>query len=204
MSDLDPEIQLLQVAQTDQLDIEIILEVTLVLRSLDELLELSSESQDVFVSGGSANAEIVSLFHRLAAGYVLDPEGVCDVVWDLDSLVRVDAAENRVHERDSLNDEGYVLDVDAITDIVGVFDEEEDDAGEELCHCTSNSERKTGKCRPKLCCAARESSTEESRVDQGNSDQHDEAENVVENSDSVADVLHAGGSVLAVLTKANH
>ena len=67
MSDLDPEIQLLQVAQTDQLDIEIILEVTLVLGSLDELLELSPQSQDVFISGSSADTEVVLLFHRLAA-----------------------------------------------------------------------------------------------------------------------------------------
>ena len=87
MSDLDPEIQLLQVAQADQLDIEIILEVTLVLRSLDELLELSPQGQDVFVSGGSADAEVVLLFHRLAAGYVLDPESVCDVVRDLHCFV---------------------------------------------------------------------------------------------------------------------
>lgn len=98
MSDLDPEIQLLQVAQADQLDIEIILEVTLVLRSLDELLKLSPESEDVFVSGGSADAEVVLLLHWLAARYILDPEGVCDVMWDLHSLVRVDAAEDRVHE----------------------------------------------------------------------------------------------------------
>ena len=125
-------------------------------------------------------------------------------MWDLHGFVGVNAAEDRVHERDSLNDEGYVFDVDAVTDVVGVLDEEEDDAGEELGHCATDSESQTSESRPELCCAARESSTEEGRIDQSNGDQHDEAENVVENSDSVADVLHAGGSVLAVLTKANH
>jgi hypothetical protein len=204
VSDLDPEIQLFQVAQADQLDIQIILEVALVLGSLDELLELSPESEDVFVSSGSTDAEVVLLLHGLTARYVLDPEGVCDVVRDLHGFVRVDAAEDRVHERDSLNNERYVFDIDAVTDIVGVLDEEEDDAGEELRHRATNSKSKTSESRPKLCCAARESSTEEGRVDQSNSDQHDEAKDIVENSNGVADVLHAGGSVLAVLSKANN
>ena len=128
MLDLNAQVQLLQVAQAEQFDIDLGDEVPLVLRRFDELLELCAQHEDISVGGLCADGEVVLFFHRPAARHVLDPKAVSDVVRDLNGLVAVDAPEDGVHEGDPLDDELDAVDVDAVADVVGVFDEDEDHA----------------------------------------------------------------------------
>lgn len=148
MLDFHAQIQLLQVAQAEQFDVDLGYEVPLVFRRFDELLELCAQHEDVGVGGFCADGEIVLLFHRSAAGYVLDPEAVSDVMRDLNGLVAVDAPEHGVHKGDPLDDELHTVDVDAIADIVGVFDEDEDYACQKLCDSAADSEAQCGECAP--------------------------------------------------------
>lgn len=67
-----------------------------------------------------------------------------------------------------LNDELLFLDIDPIADIIGMLDEEEDAAGEELCHRFTNAEGQTSNRCPNLCSMARKSLAEEQRVEKSN------------------------------------
>ena len=71
--DLDSEVQLLEISNADQLNVHIILEVTLVLRRLNELLKLSAQSQNIRIARSRAHTKVVLLFHRLTARDVLNP-----------------------------------------------------------------------------------------------------------------------------------
>jgi hypothetical protein len=89
------------------------------------------------------------LFHCFASGDVLDPESVEDDVWDLNHFHCVDAFEYCEEEGDLLYDEVFLCgayNVDAVADVVGVFDEEEDAGAEEFlgCYCEDEGEGKEG------------------------------------------------------------
>lgn len=204
VSDLDSQVQLLEIPNTDQLNIHIVLEVTLVFRCLNKLLQLSTQSQDIRIARSRGNAEVVLLLHRLAARDVLDPQSVGDIMRNLHCLVGIDTAEDRIHKRDAFDNERNIANIDAITDIVRVLDEKEDDTGEEFGDGTANSECETSKRRPELRCAGGECCAEEGGVDQSNSNENDEAKDVVEYVNRVADVLHAGGAVLAIFSQPNY
>ena len=73
VSNFDSEVQLLEIPNTDQLNVHIILEVTLVLRRLNELLKLSAQSQNIRIARSRAHTKVVLLFHRLTARDVLNP-----------------------------------------------------------------------------------------------------------------------------------
>lgn len=200
VSNFDSEVQLLEIPNTDQLNVHIILEVALVLGCLNELLQLSTQSQNIGIARSRGDAEVVLLLHRLATRDILDPQGVGDVVRDLHCLVGIDTAEDRIHERDAFDNERNIANINAVTDIVRVLDEKEDDTGEEFGDGTANGECETSESRPELRCAGGECCAEEGGVDQGDSNENDEAKDIVEHVNRVADVLHAGGAVLAVFS----
>ena len=62
-----------------------------------------------------------------------------------------------------------MINVDAVTNIVGMLDEEEDTAGQELRDCAADCECKACERCPELCSLGRESLAEESGVDEGDS-----------------------------------
>lgn len=71
----------------------------------------------------------------------------------------VDALEDCEEERDLLDDEEFLRrwadDVDAVTDVVGVLDEEEDAGAEKLLCCGCEDERE-GEQRRSRCCKSRD------------------------------------------------
>ena len=62
---------------------------------------------------------------------------------NLENAIVVHSLEYGVHQGDVLDDKFLLVDVDAVTDIVWVLDEEEDAARQELGDCAANSECQT-------------------------------------------------------------
>lgn len=116
--DFDPQLELLHVADADELDVEVGLEVALVLRRGDKLAELVAQRLDVFGAGGGCHVQRQTLLHRRTTADVLDPERVGDGVGNLHGLVGVHAAEDGVHQADTFHNELDLSDVDSVTNIV--------------------------------------------------------------------------------------
>ena len=127
--------QLVQVADAADADGDVGLEVAVVLGRSDEFLHLLAQQLDVLERGIERHVDIDDFAHGLAPGNVLDPEVVQGDVGHLDDLVLVDAGEDGVQEGDPLDNELLLLgahDVDAVADVVGVLDEQEDARAEEF------------------------------------------------------------------------
>jgi len=92
--------------------------------------------------------------HRLAPGNVLHPQGVQDNVWNLHRLSVGDALEDGVEQGNVLNSQLLRRNVNAITDIVGVLNEEEDAGTQDLLSRGRKDERK-GKKRSSRCSQGR-------------------------------------------------
>lgn len=104
MSDLNTELETLHVADASELNVKVWLEVSSVLIRSDKYGKLTSQRKDVLHLRARADVQGEALLHLLAAGDVLDPEVVGDVVWDLDDAIVVDALEDAIHQGDVLHD----------------------------------------------------------------------------------------------------
>lgn len=81
------------------------------------------------------------LFHGLGSGHILDPEVVEDDVRNLDHFHGVDAFEDCIEKGDLFDDEVNLVNIHAVTDIIGMFDKEEDARAKEFLGCGGEDER---------------------------------------------------------------
>lgn len=167
VADFDAEFQALHIAEADEFDVEVGLEVSAVVVGGDEFLHLGAEGEDVFHLGGGGDVDMETLLHLSATANVLDPEVVSDVVWDLNDAIVVDSLEDGVHQANVLDDQLLVVDGDSVTDVVWVLDEEEDTAGEKLGNGTANGKCETSERSPELSRLGSEGFAEEGGVDEG-------------------------------------
>nr|POE49007.1 hypothetical protein CFP56_32159 [Quercus suber] len=189
VSDLHSQLQRLHVAQVAELDVEVGLEVS-GFRG-DELGQFTAQGEDILHARGGRDIDGQAFLHAFASGDVLDPKAIGDVVRDLQGCIAVDASEYRVHQRDVLHNELGVVDGHAITDIVRVFDEEEDAAGKEFGDGASDGKGKTGERSPKLSGLCGKGC----RKERGH---------LVQNSDGLTDIVHADCAILALGANAHH
>lgn len=204
MVNLEAKLQLAHIRQRSQGDGEIRLEVTTVVRASEELAQLETESRQISLIGLRADSEDDALLQVLAASGVLDPETVADGVRDLDELLVVDAAEEGVHERDVLDDQGRAGDFDAVTTVEGVLDEEEDARAQEFSDGTTDSEGQTSEGRPESGEVRRKAGGEESSEDDGRDDEDEGRQKAIQDLDSLVDVVHALGTEDTGTDKVSH
>jgi hypothetical protein len=136
MPNFNLELEFVHIAESSSFEDDIGLEIARVIRVPDEGFHFVAKKLDVFEGGVEGDEHVELFFHSFAASDVLDPEGVEDDVGYLNHFHIVDSFEDCEEEGDLLHDKQFVPrrtdDVDAITDIVGVFDEEEDTGAEEF------------------------------------------------------------------------
>ena len=120
------------------------------------------------------NGESELFLHGAAAGVVVDPVRVVEGVRDLDRAIGADAAEDGVQQRDLVDDEVVLVDLDAVADVVRVLDEDEDAGAEELGGRRAEHERGAGEDAPQLGPVAGEVVGEEGGVDEGDDDEDDD------------------------------
>jgi len=89
-------------------------------------------------SGGDGKGELLG--HCSRARDIFDPISVVDNVGDLYGAVRVHASEDRVQEGYVLDYEIDAVDLDPVTDIIRVLNEQEDTGPSELLDCTRERE----------------------------------------------------------------
>ena len=112
--------------------------VPLVLGGGEEMLKFGAEVLNIRESGVEVDEDGDFLTVRAGAGNVLDAFHVEAVVAHLEVLAIINAPEDGIEDRDALDDEGGadgglgIIDLDAVADVVSVFEEEEDDAVEEF------------------------------------------------------------------------
>jgi hypothetical protein len=149
VSDGDKELELVEVTHTSDANAEIGLEVASILGRTNKLLHLETQKFDVLECSVEGNIDLNSLMHSLATGDIFDPDVVELNVGDLNSLHGVEAVENRVQEGDLVDNHLGTSNVDAVTNIVRVLDEQEDTRTEEFLGSNREDEgqRKKGSSR---------------------------------------------------------
>jgi hypothetical protein len=143
MADLDFELQFVHVADSGSLEDDFRLEIARVIRMANKCFHLASQKFNIFERSVERDVHIELLFHGLGAGDVFDPQVVEDYVGHLYHFHGIDAFEDCEEEGDLFDDEvflGWADDVDAIADVVGMLDEEEDAGAEELLGCGCEDE----------------------------------------------------------------
>ena len=85
-------------------------------------------------------------FQLLAPGQVFYPVGIQQTMWQLHESAVVHSGEPSRHQRDAVDEELDFVDLDAVADVVGVFDEEEDAGCQEISHGARKSEAEAGEC----------------------------------------------------------
>ncbi len=83
MSYFQLELQLIHTSYTDAAEYDVGLEIADVFGSADELLHFETKGFDVGHGGVEGDVKFEALQHTFATSYVIDPEGVEDVIWDL-------------------------------------------------------------------------------------------------------------------------
>ena len=128
MSDFNSQLQLGHVGGSQDFNVDIRKEVATVVLVADESDELILEELNIFKCSVEANVEGELFLHELTATNVLDPETVEHVVRDLDAFANIqttDAAEDRKQQRDVVNSKMIGSDINTISDVVRVLDEQE-------------------------------------------------------------------------------
>jgi uncharacterized GH25 family protein len=77
------ELQLIHTSHTDATEYDVGLEIPAIFGSSDELLHFEAKSFDVGHGGIKGDVKFEALQQTFATSYVIYPEGVEDVVWDL-------------------------------------------------------------------------------------------------------------------------
>lgn len=131
------------------MDVDFRLEVALVVAS--EISELSSQVLDGVYLGLSVDRELIYLSHSLASRGILDPLAVVDIVRDLNTSSAVHLTKGCIQERDMLDNQRHVVDVNLIANIVWVFDEDEDTRAEEFLDSPCDSKRQRSNATPQRC-----------------------------------------------------
>jgi hypothetical protein len=135
------EVKFVQVANATNSNGQIWLKVARVFGRADKLLHLLAQQLDVFEGSVVRDVKVDDFLHCLAPGHILDPKIIQDDVGYLNDLHFVNAGEDGVEKRDFVDGKLGAGDVDAVADVVGMLDEEEDAGAKELLRGHSKDER---------------------------------------------------------------
>jgi len=129
--------KLFQISDRDQFDIDLGLEIALVIAN--QTLEVRLQILDGVKFGLCADGKVISLSHGFASRDILDPLAVVDDIGDLGGGTTIHLTKDGVHERNMLDHQLDVIDVNTIANIVWVFDEDEHARAEEFLYSACDS-----------------------------------------------------------------
>lgn len=118
VADFDAEFHLVHLADADDLDVHVSLEVAAVVLVEDEFLQFEFEELDVLEGGAKVDGESELFLHGLGAADVFNPAGVEDDVGYLGDLVVIDVFEDGEEQGDALDDQAVAVDVDAVSNVI--------------------------------------------------------------------------------------
>lgn len=120
------QLQFFQVSNRYQLDVNVRPIISLIFRRRNKGLKFGFQVFDGRKLGLRTDGEIITLLHSLAARKVVDPRGVVNNVRNLDDASSIHLTKYAVHQRNVFHCQVSIVDNNSISDIVWVFDEDED------------------------------------------------------------------------------
>jgi hypothetical protein len=126
MTNFNAELQFVHLSNANNLDLNLRMEVTAVERVANKGEQLLLQSINIFKRCVPGGEDRHLLPHSLASGNVLNPQVVKDNVGCLNDFTVINTLEDGVEKGDVLHGEQVSANVDAVSNVVRMFDEQED------------------------------------------------------------------------------
>ena len=201
MPDFDSQLQLRHVGSAQNFNVNFRKEIATVVLVANECDELVLEELKVLECSVEVYVEGELLLHELTATDVFNPETIEHVVGDLDAFANLqttNAAEDSEQQRDVVNSEVVGSDINTVSDIVRVLDEQENARSQDFLGGNGEDEGQ----REESCSSGGQGSGE-AGVKEGNEgedddDEDNDHEQSVQNVDGLVNIVHAGSEGLAI------
>ena len=191
------QLDLVELVEVDDAEAQVGLVVAAVVRVAEEGLELLAQGLDVLERGAEVHGERERLAVGVGARHVLDALLAQPLVGDLEVRVGVDAPEHGVQQGLALHHQGLragrgkVPHLDAVADVEGVVEEDEDHAREEVVEGPADGEGEADGDEADRLLDLLDGGDVEDQDEEDHDDGEERQADPVQRVETVVDVVHA-------------